>query len=52
MGDVSSLAGIADEMASRCKDFAPYQSRIAQLADDFDFDGILALANDLERIPE
>ena len=51
MGDVSGLTAIAEEMASRCKDFVPYQSRIAQLADDFDFDGILALANDLEKAP-
>jgi hypothetical protein len=51
MGDVSGLAAIAEEMASRCKDFVPYRSRIAQLADDFDFYGILALANDLEKAP-
>jgi two-component system, sensor histidine kinase and response regulator len=48
MGDVSGLKAIAEEMASRSKDFAPYQSRIFQLADDFDFEGILQLASDLE----
>ncbi len=52
MGDVSGLAAIADEMASRCKDFAPYQGRIAQQADDFDFDGILSLAAELEKMAE
>ncbi len=52
MGDVSGLTAIADEMASRSKDFAPYRSRIIQLADDFDFDGILALAKDLEAVSE
>jgi two-component system, sensor histidine kinase and response regulator len=52
MGDVSGLAAIATEMASRSQDFAPYQGKIAKLADDFDFDGILELANDLEKIPE
>jgi two-component system, sensor histidine kinase and response regulator len=51
MGDVSGLAAIAEEMVSRCKDFAPYRSRVIQLADDFDFDGVLALANDLEKAP-
>jgi two-component system sensor histidine kinase/response regulator len=51
MGDVSGLAAVAEEMASRCADFAVYRSRIIQLADDFDFDGILALADDLEKAP-
>jgi CheY-like chemotaxis protein/HPt (histidine-containing phosphotransfer) domain-containing protein len=49
MGDVSALTEIAEELAARSKDFAPYQGRIAQLADDFDFEGILGLANDLEK---
>ncbi|HBD07358.1 MAG TPA: hypothetical protein DCZ69_03775, partial [Syntrophobacteraceae bacterium] len=52
MGDVSGLAAIAEEMISRCQDFAPYRNRIVQLADDFDFDGILTLANDLEKAPD
>ena len=47
MGDVSSLMAIADDFLSRSAEFAPYQAKIAQLADDFDLDGILALANDL-----
>ena len=51
MGDVSGLTAIAEEMASRSRNFAPYQSRIAQLTDDFDFEGILGLANDLEKMP-
>jgi two-component system sensor histidine kinase/response regulator len=48
LGDVSSLAAIAEEMASRWKGFAPYRGRIVRLADDFDFDGVLALADELE----
>jgi hypothetical protein len=51
MGDVSGLTNIAEEMASRCEGFAPYQGKIAQLADDFDFDGILALTKELEKPP-
>ena len=51
MGDVSALTAIAEEMTSRSKSFASYQIRIAQLTDDFDFEGILALANDLEIMP-
>ncbi len=51
MGDVSGLTAIAEEMATRSSNFAPYQRRIAQLAEDFDFEGILGLANDLEKMP-
>jgi HPt (histidine-containing phosphotransfer) domain-containing protein len=49
MGDVSSLMAIADEFLSRSVEFAPYQAKITQLADDFDLDGILVLANDLVK---
>jgi two-component system, sensor histidine kinase and response regulator len=52
MGDVSGLTAIAEELAARSSAFAPYQRRIAQLIDDFDFEGILGLANDLEKMPE
>ena len=52
MGDVSGLTAIAEEMASRSRAFAPYLGRIAQLADDFDFEGILGLADDLEKMQE
>ena len=31
--------------------FAPYRDRIARLADDFDFDGVLALADELGKTP-
>ena len=51
MGDVSGLTAIAEEMASRSSGFAPYQRKIAQMADDFDFEGILGLVNDLEKMP-
>ena len=50
MGDVSGLTAIARELASRSNAFAPYFSRITQLADDFDFEGILGLSDDLEKI--
>jgi hypothetical protein len=51
MGDVSELAAIAEEFLGRSGEFAPYKAKIIQLADDFDFDGILLLASDLEKIP-
>ncbi|WP_373500254.1 response regulator [Desulfococcus sp.] len=49
MGDVSGLTAIAEEMASRSAAFTPHLVRITQLADDFDFEGILGLADDLEK---
>jgi hypothetical protein len=39
-------------MASLSKDFAPYLSRIVQLTDDFDFEGILELADELNNLSE
>jgi PAS domain S-box-containing protein len=51
LGDVSGLAAIAEEMISRWKGFAPYRDRIVRLADDFDFDGVLALAGELGKNP-
>jgi two-component system, sensor histidine kinase and response regulator len=50
LGDVTALIAIAEELASRSGAFSPYQSKIAQLADDFDFDGIIELVNDLEKV--
>ena len=49
IGDVSELEAIAEEMASRSKDFTPYASRIVELTNDFDFEGIIALADDIEK---
>lgn len=49
MGDVSALMEISEEMAARSKDFAPYLVRITRMADNFDFEGILGLADDLEN---
>jgi PAS domain S-box-containing protein len=47
MGDVSGLGAIVEEMVTRSADFTPYRDKITQLADDFDFDGIVALAGEL-----
>ena len=49
MGDVSALTKICEEMAARSKDFAPYLGRITRMNDDFDFEGILGLADDLDN---
>jgi len=48
MGDVTEVVSLADEIASQENGFSPYSAKIAQLADDFDFDGILRLIDRLE----
>ncbi len=48
MGDVSALTEISEEMAARSKDFTPYLGKIARMKEDFDFEGIIGLADDLE----
>ncbi len=52
MGDVTEVAAIADEIASQAPGFSPYRARIAQLADDFDFDGILQLTDKLGNLAD
>jgi polar amino acid transport system substrate-binding protein len=47
MGDVTEVVSIADEITSQADGFSPYRAKIAQLADDFDFDGIIKLAGEL-----
>jgi len=50
MGDVSGLTAVAEEMASRSKEFDPYLARIAQLSEDFDFEGILRMIDEIEKL--
>jgi PAS domain S-box-containing protein len=47
MGNVSALMTIAEELKVRSDSFAPLSDRIVQLAEDFDFEGILKLASKL-----
>jgi two-component system sensor histidine kinase/response regulator len=49
LGDVSGLAAICSELAARSEAFGPYRARVTQLADDFDFDGVLKLTEELEK---
>jgi two-component system sensor histidine kinase/response regulator len=49
LGDVSGLAVICSELAAKSEAFGSYKARVAQLADDFDFDGVLKLAEELEK---
>ena len=48
MGDVTTLNAIADEIRARSESCAPLSKRIMQLVDDFDLDGILKLADELD----
>nr|MDJ0666231.1 response regulator [Desulfobacterales bacterium] len=47
IGDVGALKAIADELTSRSPDLQPLSRRLAGLADDFDLDGVAALADEL-----
>jgi CheY-like chemotaxis protein len=49
MGDVSGLADICKELAAKSGAFGPYRERVIRMADDFDFDGVRKLADELER---
>jgi CheY-like chemotaxis protein len=48
MGDVTALTDIAEEIKERSDACIPLSKQIVQLAEDFDFDGISKLANELE----
>jgi CheY-like chemotaxis protein len=49
MGDVTGLKSIAEELQAQAEELAPLSERIMQLAADFDFDGILQLADVLAK---
>jgi CheY-like chemotaxis protein len=52
MGDVTELNEITDEFRSSSDAFAPYAEKIVQLADEFDFESILKMADDLEKLAD
>jgi hypothetical protein len=47
MGDVMQVASIAKEFKSENDTLTPFCDKLIQLSEDFDLDGILALANEL-----
>jgi HPt (histidine-containing phosphotransfer) domain-containing protein len=49
MGDVSGLAALCNELATKSAAFGPYRDRVIRMVDDFDFDAVLKLADELER---
>jgi hypothetical protein len=50
IGDISELVSIAEELKFKSEAFAPYREKIVRLADNFDFDGILKLAEEMEKL--
>ena len=50
MGDVSGLKEIGEHYCSRTLDFTPYRNRINALADDFNFEEIVHLADHLAKM--
>jgi len=48
MGDVTTLIAIAQEINTQSDSCVPLGKQIAQLAEDFDFDGIQKLADALD----
>jgi PAS domain S-box-containing protein len=49
MGDVSTLNAIAEEIKTHSDSCVPLSKRIVKMAEDFEFDGILKLADDLDQ---
>ncbi len=49
LGDMAGLAAVCSELSAQSEAFAPYAARVARLADDFDFEGVLKLTEELER---
>jgi PAS domain S-box-containing protein len=47
LGDVSGLLSTSKELKADCDAFAPHADRIAELAEDFDFDAVMELADKL-----
>ena len=49
LGDMAGLAAVCSELTATSEAFAPYAARVVRLADDFDFDAVLKLAEELEK---
>jgi hypothetical protein len=47
MGDISQLKSIAEELSSKVNAFSPVAKKIIQLAEEFDFEGLVTLADSL-----
>jgi CheY-like chemotaxis protein/HPt (histidine-containing phosphotransfer) domain-containing protein len=47
MGDISQLKSIAEKLSSKVNAFSPVAKKIIQLAEEFDFEGLVTLADSL-----
>jgi len=47
MGDITDLKSIAEQLKSKSESYAAFSDKITQLAEDFDFEGILKLVAEL-----
>ncbi len=50
MGDVMTLTAIAEELKAHSDTCKPLSARIVQLAEEFEFDGIIGLVDELDKI--
>ncbi len=48
IGDIGALGSIAADLENRSEDYRPLSRRLSALADDFDLDGAIRLAEELE----
>ena len=49
MGDVTQIKAIAEALKSKSAAFAPFSEKFIQMAEDFDFEGIARLVDELEK---
>jgi hypothetical protein len=49
MGDMAALSELFSELKARDDAVSAYGEKIERLADEFDFDGLLTLANTLDK---
>ena len=49
MGDVTQIKSIAEALKSKSAAFAPFSEKFIQMAEDFDFEGIARLVDELEK---
>ena len=52
MGDITDLKSIAEQLKSKSESYTVFSDKITQLAEDFDFEGILKLVAELESRTE
>jgi polar amino acid transport system substrate-binding protein len=52
MGDVTRIKSIVEDLKSKCDAFAPIGNKFIQMTEDFDFDGIVKLADQLVKSQE